>query len=143
MTYLDTSALIKRFLVEAGSSQVDTLMTRHGPVATAKLAYAEIHAGLARKKRERLLSGRGYDLTCQQFEREWRGYVRVDLHDDILVLARDLVRRHPLKGADAIHLASALSFKRASDEDITFAASDNQLLRAARAERLRTLNVES
>ena len=142
MTYLDTSALIKRFVVEAGSSRVDILLTRHGPAATATLAYAEVHAGLARKKREALVSERGYALTCQQFESEWRGYVRVDLRDDVLTLARDLVRRHPLRGADAIHLASALSFKQASGEDLGFAASDTQLLRAARAERLRAVNVE-
>ena len=48
MTYLDTSALIKRFVVERGSPLIQTIVTRTGPVATAKIAYAEVYAGLTR-----------------------------------------------------------------------------------------------
>jgi predicted nucleic acid-binding protein len=142
MTYLDTSALVKRFVAETGSPVVHALVIRHGPVATAKIAYAEVHAGLARKRREGHLSERQYVSTCRLFETDWRAYVRVDLHDEVLVLARDLLRRHPLKGFDAIHLASALSLSTALSEEITFAAADTRLLDAARAERLRALNVE-
>jgi predicted nucleic acid-binding protein len=77
------------------------------------------------------------------FERDWQAYIRVDLQDEILVLARDLIQRHTLRGFDAIHLASALSLKTALSEDVTFAAADERLLRAAKAERLRPLNVEA
>jgi len=58
------------------------------------------------------------------------------------VLARDLLRKHPLKGFDAIHLASAIRLRTALAEDMMFAAADTRLLDAARGERLRTLNVE-
>lgn len=60
----------------------------------------------------------------------------------ILLLARDLIQRHPLRGFDAIHLASALILKSALGEAITFAAADERLLQAAAAERLLALNVE-
>jgi len=33
----------------------------------------------------------------------------VELGDDLLLLARDLIQHHPLMGSDAVHLASALS----------------------------------
>lgn len=143
MNYLDTSALIKRFVAEKGSALIQTIMTRREPVATAKIAYAEVYAGLARKRREGHLSAAHYALSCRQFERDWGAYVRVDLQDEILLLARDLIGRHPLRGFDAIHLASALSLKSALGQDITFAAADERLLRAAHAERLRALNVEA
>ena len=39
MTYLDTSALVKRFVLEAGSSEVQDLLTGREPVACATLAY--------------------------------------------------------------------------------------------------------
>ncbi|MFQ5745517.1 MAG: type II toxin-antitoxin system VapC family toxin [Acidobacteriota bacterium] len=143
MNYLDTSALIKRFVAEKGSALVRILVTGDRPIATAKIAYAEVYAGLTRKHREGHLSDRRYALTCRQFERDWQAYVRVDLRDEILVLARDLIQRHPLRGFDAIHLASALGLKRALAEDVTFAAADERLLRAAEAERLQALNVET
>jgi hypothetical protein len=74
---------------------------------------------------------------------EWESYVRVDLRDEILRLARDLIRQHPLRGFDAIHLASALSVKRAVGEDLTFGAVDVRLLRAAESEGLTSINVEA
>ncbi len=142
MNYLDTSALIKRFVAEPGSALIQSIVTRGGPVATAKIAYAEVYAGLTRKRREGRLSPRRYAQVCRQFELDWLAYVRVDLRDEILGLVRDLIQRHPLRGFDAIHLASALSLKSALGEEVTFAAADTRLLRAAEAERLRPLNVE-
>ncbi len=143
MNYLDTSALIKRFVVERGSPNVQNLVAGDAPVATAKIAYVEVHAGLMRKHREGHLPERQYALACQQFEEDWSAYIRVDLQDEILVLARDLIQRHALRGFDAVHLASALSLKNALGEDITFVAADVPLLRAAKAERLRPLNIET
>jgi len=141
--YLDTSALIKRFVKEKGSLLVQSLLQQPEAVATAKIAYAEVFAGLARKLREGNLPKNLHALACRQFEREWPAYLRVELQDNILLLARDLIQRHPLRGFDAVHLASALSLKNALGEEVTFAAADGRLLRAAGAENLATLNVET
>ncbi len=143
MNYLDTSALIKRFVAEKGSALIKHIVTREGPAATAKIAYAEVYAGLSRKHRQGLVSNRQYALSCRQFEGDWSAYIRIDLRDEILLIARDLIQRHPLRGLDAIHLASALSLKSALDVGVTFAAADERLLRAAEAEHLRALNVET
>ena len=143
MIYLDTSALIKRFVDEKGSALVQFIVQRRGTIATAKIAYAEIFAGLARKFRERHLSRLEYDLTCRQFESDWHAYLRVELGDQILLLARDLIQRHPLRGFDAVHLASAVSLKSALGEEILFAAADARMLRAANAENLEAVNVET
>jgi predicted nucleic acid-binding protein len=143
LIYLDTSALIKRFVNEKGSPLVQSLVGERGPVATAKIAYAEIFAGFARKLREGHLPRNLHALACRQFERDWQSYLRVELQDDILFLARDLVQRHPLRGFDSVHLASALSLKNALGEEITFAAADGRLLRAAEAEKLEPLDVET
>lgn len=141
MNYFDTSALVKRFVDEPGSAVVDALITE-GPTATATVAFAEVHAGLARKRRARELTETAYRSACRQFETEWPAYVRVALRDDVLLLARDLIQRHPLRGFDAIHLASALTLKAALAEDVTFVASDERLLTAAEAEHLSRMNPE-
>lgn len=142
MTYVDTSALIKRFVAEKGSGVVQTIIRRNGPIATAKIAYVEVFAGLTRKRREGHLSASQYAYVCRQFERDWQAYIRIDLLDPILLLARDLIRRHPLRGFDAVHLASAVTLKHELGEHVVFAAADEQLLRAAKAAKLGTLNVE-
>jgi predicted nucleic acid-binding protein len=143
MNYLDTSALIKRFVAERGSSAVRNLVEREGPIAVATVAYVELHAALARKRREGALSQRLHALICRQFERDWHSYLRVDLTDEILSRARDLVQGHPLRGLDAIHLASALMLKDALDGQIAFVGADQRQLQAAASEGLETVNVET
>jgi predicted nucleic acid-binding protein len=140
--YLDTSALIKRFVNEKGSLLVQSIVQGREAIATAKIAYAEIFAALARKLRENNLSKAQYAVACRQFESDWQAYLRAELEDAILLLARDLIQRHPLRGYDAVHLASALRLKIALGVEITFAAADGRLLKAAEAENLKPLNVE-
>ena len=140
MNYFDASALIKRFVVEEGSTTVHSLLTREGVGATAKLAYAEVYAGLARKRREGYLSQARYGLACRQFESDWPAYLQVELRDEVLLLARDLIQRHPLRAYDAVHLASALSLQTGLGEEVTFVVADERLLDAAQAEQLRPLN---
>lgn len=143
MTYLDTSALIKRFVNEKGSPLVQSIVQQEGTIATAKIAYPEIFAGLTRKLREGAILKAHYALACRQFESDWQAYIRVDLRDEILLVARNLIQRHPLRAYDAVHLASALSLRTELDEEIIFAAADRRLLRAAGAEKLKPLNVEA
>ncbi len=143
MTYLDTSALVKRYVAEAGSDRVAALIETGAPAATAKVAYAEVFAALARRHREGALSRRAYGTVQRRFEREWTAYVRVELHDAVLKRARDLVRRHPLRAYDAVHLATALDLQEAAGEAVTFVVADEQLLDAAVRERLAVMNPES
>jgi predicted nucleic acid-binding protein len=78
--YLDTSALIKRFVNEKGSFLVQSIVQRKGAIATAKIAYAEIFAGLTRKLREGNLSKAQYPWLADNlkaigkhiFEWSWR-----------------------------------------------------------------------
>ena len=143
MNYLDSSAIVKRFVKEQGSERVRRIIEEEGPIATAKIAYAEIHSGLARKKHERNLAPAEYDRICRRFELDWLAYVRLELTDDVLSLARELIRRYPLRAFDAIHLASALILRENLGEPITFAGADERQLQAAAHEKLSPLNVET
>ena len=141
MNYFDTSALIKRFVAEPGSKRVDALLAEEPILATSKVAYAEVHAGLARKLREQALTMAAYRRTSRAFDTDWRAYVRVDLADPLLLIVRDLVGRHPLRGFDAVHLASAMRLQEQLGEEIRVVASDDRLLTAADKEGLPTLDL--
>ena len=131
MTYLDTSALVKRFVSEAGSNEVQALLTGPEPIASATIAYPELYSGLTRRHREGGLSQLQYGLACRRFERDWLALVKVELAAEILSSARGLIQRHGLSALDAIHLASALGLQAAANERVTFVAADQRLLRAA------------
>ena len=142
MIYLDTSALIKRFVAEKGSGVIHAIVTGKEPVATARIAYVEVFAALTRTHRDGHLSTSQYALVCRQFERDWQAYFRVALVDRVLLSARKLTQRHPLRFFDAVHLAAALMLKNEIGTPVLFAAADKQLLRAAKAEKLGILDVE-
>jgi predicted nucleic acid-binding protein len=143
VTYLDTSALVKRFVSEAGSPKVQRLLTRGEPIASATIAYAELYSGLTRRRREGGLSPAQYRLACRRVERDWMALVKVELGAEILSSARGLIQRHGLRAYDAIHLASALGLQAAVNEPVTFVAADQRLLQAAAGERLATVNPEA
>ncbi len=143
MTYLDTSALVKRFVSEAGSSEVQSLLMGGEPTASATIAYAELYSGLTRRHREGYLSPLQYRLACRSVERDWRALVKVELGAEILISARGLIQRHGLRAFDAIHLASALALQAAANEPVTLVAADQLLLRAAAGEQLATFDPEA
>ncbi len=141
MNYFDTSALIKQFVEEAGSQRVDSLIAAEPQLATSKVTYAEVHAGLARRLRDGTLGEAAYERVSHMFDSEWTAYVRLDLVDPLLALTRDLVRRHPLRDFDAIHLASAMLLQQQLTQAVQLVAWDERLLRAASVEGLATVDV--
>jgi hypothetical protein len=60
----------------------------------------------------------------------------VELSTPIVLEARALLVRHPLRAGEAFQLASALLLRRELREPVTFAAYDDRLRAAARVEGL-------
>jgi hypothetical protein len=63
--------------------------------------------------------------------------------NEVFQFLDSVIDRHALKGADSIHLSTALWLKRTLKEEVLFVASDLELLKAARAEKLKILNPQS
>jgi antitoxin (DNA-binding transcriptional repressor) of toxin-antitoxin stability system len=125
------------------SPLVTQLVEEGGPVATAAIAYAGVPAAFERKQRDGELVAADHTALRRRFEREWKAYVIFELHRDVLRLARDPIWSHPSPGFDSIHLASCLVLGSKMGEEMTFAAADEALLRAAEGEPLRALDVET
>jgi predicted nucleic acid-binding protein len=136
--YLDTSALVKIYVDEKGSDKVRTQADQAEAVATSRIAYAEARAALARKLRERGLSRKGYRSVIEDLNQDWDDYFIVDVSDGVVKSAGILAERHALRGADAIHLASAVALGKQSDSNVMFLCFDGRLTFAARKEGLGT-----
>jgi predicted nucleic acid-binding protein len=63
-------------------------------------------------------------------------WILVELTADLTTDAQALLIRHALRAGDAIQLASCLYLQRETGEQISFAAFDDRLTSAARAEGL-------
>ncbi len=151
MLYVDSSALIKHYIRETGTNALnakldDESLHRPGRIFISVLGYAEILATFARRLREDPQLRRQTELLREQFRHDWLfELTQVELAVGVLEFIPGLVDRHPLKGADAIHLASALWLRDALrlgknfgpvSRQLTFATSDKQLKNAASAEGL-------
>lgn len=139
MIYLDTSALVKKYVREPGTGLMRQLLERVTHSFTSKIAYAEIQTALARRYREGDLSRDRLDKIVRSFEQDWQALTQVEVSSEILANTRHLVRRYPLRGADVIHLSSALWVAKALKHPLQFISSDDRLLDAAARERLDTL----
>lgn len=139
--FLDSSALVKRYVAEVGSAWVKS---RSDPAAgntcwIASITRVEVLAALYRRVRMGLLS-----LTQA---RAVEAVLRLELNTllqsipvgaGVLTAAMRLVAVHPLRAYDAVQLAAALSLR--SQNAILklpgplFFSADRDLLRAATAE---------
>jgi predicted nucleic acid-binding protein len=140
MIYFDSSALVKNYILEDGSSMVAKLLLENSNNATSKVTYAEMLSALVRRTRSGDLSLQKMREVIRKFEGDWNTLLIVDLHNDLLPVIKRVIEKHQLRAADSIHLASAIWLKTSLKEDIVFASSDLNLLKGARAERLSSLN---
>ena len=133
--YFDTSALVKQYLHEAGSTTVLELLKTGDKVYTASLTYAETHAAFSRRTREGRLTRETTRKLAVRFDRDWESYDIVIMSEDVLSLARQMLYRYPLRSADAIHLASALLLARTTPTvRWEFVCADGRLCDAAETE---------
>ena len=134
--YLDTSSLLKLYLLETGTPETQALRDRADSVATSLVAYPEARSGLARALRSRRVTPEAYETVLGAFEADWPMYLVQDVSDTLVRLAGDLSEKYLLRGFDAVHLASAVTLQRELGEPVTFSAWDDRLMSAAGAEGL-------
>lgn len=130
IVYLDASALVKRYVREAGSSEVGELIAGATLAGTAVITRAEVAAALAKAVRMGALGRDEAAVALEAFRRQWADFVRLQLGEATIVLADALAWEHGLRGYDAVHLAAA-AFWQQMGEPVTLATFDRQLWLAA------------
>lgn len=105
----DTSALIKRYLPEAGRAAMLEWFARAQPVVAAPHCRLELYSALDRVRRETRASDTAYRQTCEEVERNFASF---DIVPWTTVLERAAVRAleaSPLRAGDALHLAAGIA----------------------------------
>jgi predicted nucleic acid-binding protein len=132
IVYLDASALVKRYVAEAGSPEVAALLLRAEAVGTALISRAEVAAALAKARRLKLLPPAEAAAAMQVLSADWEDLVRIQLTEALVARAASLAWEDGLRGYDAVHLASAVLWQEILGESVTVATFDRQLWEAAR-----------
>ncbi len=140
--YLDSSALIKRYVRERGSAVVHRLFESHSPLLVSSIALAESLAALARKRDDGSLREGGYRRARRAMTEEWRALSVVALSEEVQRVVAALLDRVAVRGMDAIQLASALWVRERVDPALRFFCSDRRLGDAAAREGLQVIDPE-
>ena len=109
LVYFDASAFVKLLAEEPGSDLAAQLWDGCDAAVASRLAYPEVRAALAAAARNHDLSENELDGAEQAWEEYWAASRPVELTAAVERHAGQLAREHALRGADAVHLASALA----------------------------------
>ena len=147
VVYLDTSALVKLYVAETGSTWMASLLghVETGAALSSQLAIVEATCAFARRRREGALRTDQYErlLEALRYDAENR-FALLDVVPATIEAACALAGRHPLRAYDALHLATAWlaneTLVGADRPSLVFVAADESLLGAARSEGLAVEN---
>ena len=143
--YFDSSALAKRYVSEPGSAWVRRIVGRGAAhnIYSVRITGAELVAALSLRSRVGTLSSAQATAAIARFRADFRrGYAIIEISETIISAAMDLAERYPLRGYDAVQLASAMLLRSnllpAQRSALRFVSADGRLNAAAAAEGLAT-----
>jgi predicted nucleic acid-binding protein len=124
-TYVDSSALLKRYVEELDSAAADTLLRADRELLTARHTIVEVRRNLAR-----LLTGRDLVAARAAFVDDLRSFSIVELDEATCESAATIAETIGVRTLDALHLAAA---QRVSAPGVGFLTFDLRQAQAARS----------
>ncbi len=145
--FLDTSALVKRYVREIGSDWILSITdpATDNDLTIRQITWVEVHSAFARPLRDGSLSAQRFDLIAQKVREDFENEYRViDVDRTLIETAGALVMQNPLRAYDSVQLASALRVQSLltsmPETQLIFVSADNRLLDIAQSEGLATDN---
>lgn len=132
--YFDSSALVKLLISEKGSDLAEELWDGCDAAVSSRLAYPEVCAALAAAERNNFFARKEISRAASTWEMYWNAMRLIELNAQIAKNAGALARKSMLRGADSVHLASALAVGM---DDLVVAVWDRQLHAASLSAGLR------
>lgn len=124
-SYVDASALLKRYVDEPDSAAADALLQAEGTLLTGRHTIVEVRRNLAR-----LLSGRDLAAARTAFADDLRSISVIEIDEATCESAASIAETTGVRTLDALHLAAA---QRVSEPGVGFLTFDLRQAQAARA----------
>lgn len=137
--YLETSALVKLYILEAGSDRLLRIAKNlENRLAILSLSPVEVRSAIRRRERAGDIDSKVAALVLDQMTQHLTArFIQQDLDTKVLAVSFDLIDRYALRAYDAVQLAGCITFIREADpQPVTLVCSDIALLEAARSESL-------
>jgi predicted nucleic acid-binding protein len=129
--YLDSSAIVKIYIAEAGSKEVSNWISDARMVSTSLISRAEVSAAIARATRMNVFNNQEGRRAIQAFQKDWFDFIRLPILEATVAKADELAWQYYLRGYDAVHLAVTLLWQETIGEIVTLATFDQELQKAS------------
>jgi predicted nucleic acid-binding protein len=136
--FLDTSAVIKRYVLETGTGWVQalTLPTASHSHFLARIAWVETISAMTRRVRGGFLTPANATTALADFRQDFsQQYIPVEISAALIAHAGHLAETYALRGYDAVQLAAASEI-RGRIPALILVSADTALNAAAAAEGL-------
>ena len=148
--FVDSSALVKRYIQETGTAWVRALTHRRAgnQILIARIAVVEVTSAVARRRGGRTITRVQASSFLSQFRKHVTGrYAILEITPRLLTKAATLANKHELRAYDAVQLAAALEILEQRQEaglaPAMLISADLDLNAAAMAEGLPVENPNS
>ncbi len=135
--FIDTSALIKKYIDEPGSGHIDKIMNEAEQIFISAITEVETFSTFKRLLIENVIDGNDYKILKNEFETDYQYYTHVNFDVSISNNAKLLIEKYQLKSLDSIQLGTAILLK---DEIDFFVVCDDKLIKSGRKEGLKIIN---
>lgn len=128
-TFFDSSAFAKRFIDEAGSDEIEQICSDSDSIALSSICFPEIISALNRRLRESDISKKQYHLIKERMIIEFESIEVINVLPEVIGKTITLLEKNNLRTLDAIHVASAISWKA----ELFVSADKRQIISAKKA----------
>lgn len=134
MIFWDTSAIVPLLVREPRSGSCEALLRRQPGMLVWWATSVECASSIARRERERAMTPADADAAREVLGALSRAWNEVLASEEVRGHAARLLRRHPLRAADALQLGAALTWTEGRPAGQAFATLDDRLGMVARGE---------
>jgi predicted nucleic acid-binding protein len=125
--YADTSALVKRYILESGSLEIASVFEKAEFIGTSILTKIEMASAISKAVKMDWLHTDEAEKAWHSFQTEWPAFTRLTVSPPLIERAARLALDHGLRGYDAAHLAASVSWQESLETPITMATYDREL----------------
>lgn len=129
--YVETSALLKRYVQEPESDDSQSILSAHSHRITSRITITETLINLRKR-----LSTAEFAIASKLFQTDINAFDVVEFDAELSLQASEVAAGNSLATLDSIHLASAL---RVKSPQLAFLTYDKRLANSARKSGLRVL----
>lgn len=139
MRYWDSSALVPLIVEQSATSRMRRIAMEDSAVVTWWASSVECASALARLARGESLTREAHAKGIAHLRAAMTMWTELSPSRDVREQAMRMVRVHPLRAADALHLAAALVASDFDASSLEFVTLDTRQAEAAEAEGFRVV----